>query len=124
MDYKKNSLTFGFLIWLLATLVFRFAENSFFLIENTIVISTLYIVTVPVLYFLVGWFFKKNQLSNSKRIRSAVLMSLPGMVLDTLAIKYYYLVFPTLSKDEAIILGSWIIWAYATVLIIGLIPKK
>lgn len=124
MAYKKFSLIFGFTLWLIATLVFRFAENNFFFIDNFIVISSLYIGTIPVLYLFVKWVFNKFQLTNTQMKESVILMSIPGMVLDTFAIKFYYLVFPTLSKDEAIILGSWVIWAYVVVLLIGLLSKK
>lgn len=124
MTYKIFSLLFGFALWLIATLVFRFAENSFFIIDNFVIITSLYIGTIPVLYFLVKFVFNKFQLTNPQMIESVIFMSIPGMILDTFAIKYYYLVFPTLSKDEAITLGSWVIWSYVVVLLIGLLSKR
>ena len=124
MNYKKYSAIFGFTIWLIATLLFRFWENSFFFIDNSIVITSLFLGTIPILYFLMKWFFNKFRLRKNQILESAILMSIPGMILDVIAIKYHFLVFPTMSKEEIIVLTSWVIWAYTVVLLIGLLSKQ
>lgn len=122
--YKKLSLVFGFTIWLMATLAFRFWENSFFFIDDLTVMSSLFIITIPVLYLLIKWFFNKLKLNKSQITESVIFMSVPGMVLDAFAIKYHNLVFPTMSKEEIIVLASWVVWAYVVVLVIGLVSKE
>ena len=124
MRYKKHSIAFGFTIWLVATLVFRFWENSFFFIDNSTVITSLFIGTIPVLYFLIKWFFSKYKLRENEMTQSVILMSIPGMILDVFAIKYHDLVFPTMTNQEIIVLASWVIWAYVIVLLIGLLSKE
>lgn len=120
MKYQKFSLIYGFLIWLLSTLAFSLAGHHFFLIENKIVMTSFYIGVIPVLYFLILPVFKKFKLYGNESLLSVVLMATPGIVLDTFCIKYHELVFPTLSVAESIALGSWVLWVYAIVLVIGL----
>ncbi len=123
MTYKKFSLIFGLSIWLIATLVFRYTASSFFNIESHVTITLLYIGTIPILYVLSHWVFNKFKLTQNEITQCAVLMSIPGMLLDTFAIKFYPLVFPTFTMEETIVLGSWVIWAYTIVLLIGLFAK-
>lgn len=120
MKYQKFSLLYGFGIWLLATLVFSFAGHHFFLTENIMVMTTFYLGVIPVLYFVVRPVFRKFKLSKDEKVLSVVLMALPGIILDAICIKYHELIFPTFSIQEAISLGSWILWVYAVVLILGL----
>ncbi len=124
MSYQKFSMTLGFLIWLVATLLFRFYGADFFLTEDAMVMGTFYFGIIPLLYLLVNWMFKKYRLSKTDRIRSVVLMILPGMALDTLCIKYYWVVFPAFSQETAVTLGSWVIWVNFIILIIGLLSKE
>ncbi len=86
--------------------------------------SGFYFGIIPLLYVLVNKFFKMYHLLKAERVRSVVLMILPGMALDTLCIKYYWIVFPTFSQEEAITLGSWVIWVNFIVLIIGLLSTE
>ncbi len=46
------------------------------------------------------------------------------MALDTLCIKYYWVVFPAFSQETAVTLGSWVIGSNFIVLIIGLLLKE
>ncbi|TAG58761.1 MAG: hypothetical protein EAZ27_01320 [Cytophagales bacterium] len=123
MNYKVFSLTTGFLVWLLATLAFRFAGQYFFLTENPIVLAGLYISVIPFLGILVNFIFNKYHLSKLEAIQSAVLTVLPGMILDTFCIEFFAWVFPNLPATDGATFGSWLMWAYATVLFFGLIRK-
>lgn len=124
MKYQKFCLAYGFTVWLLATLPFSFAGHHFFLIENKIIMASFYIGVIPLLYFIVTPVFKKFKLTQDERVLSVVLMSLPGIILDALCIKYHELIFPTLSMEASMALGSWILWVYAVVLSLGLWNKN
>lgn len=121
MNYKNFSLILGFSVWLAATLSFRYWGNEFFLIENTLVIISLYVGVLPILFFLVKGVFRKYGLVEHERVKSVVLMSLPGMMLDVFCMKYHDLIFPLFSREEIIVFGSWVLWVYAIVLSIGLV---
>lgn len=123
MNYQKFSLAFGFSVWLAATLIFRFWGHTFFLIENHLLITGFFAGTVPVLYSLVRWVFNKYKLTGNTRLRSTVLMTVPGMLGDVGCLNFHYLVFPKLTTEQAVVLGAWIIWAYVIVLLIGMTGK-
>lgn len=119
LNYKAFSLLFGFLVWFVATLAFRYAGHLFFLTDKPLVLLGLYLGVVPVLGLLTLWVFKKYRLSGLERVNSAVLMAIPGMVLDTLCIEWFEVVFPTLASEVGLTFSSWLLWVYAVVLIWG-----
>ncbi|WP_194972587.1 DUF5367 domain-containing protein [Aquiflexum lacus] len=124
MDYKKFSLFLGFMVWLMATIAFRFAGQYFFLTDNTLVMVGLYILVVPVLGVLANWVFNSYQLGRLESIQSATLIVLPGMAFDTFIIIFFPVVLPNLPPTDAPIFGSWLMWAYASVLAFGLTRKE
>lgn len=124
MNYQKFSLVFGFVVWLIATLMVRFWGQYFFLIENNLVICLLFISITPILYFLVHWVFNRFKLTQETQLRSSVLMALPGMFFDVFCIKFHSFVFPLLTIEQAILLGAWVIWVYFFTILIGLISKE
>ena len=123
MNYQRFSLVVGLVVWLIATLAVRFWGHLFFLIENNIAISILFTSTIPILYFLIQWTFNRFQLTQETQLKSAVLMALPGMLCDVFCIQFHSFVFPLLTIEQAILLGSWVIWAYFFTILIGLLSK-
>jgi len=119
MNYQNFSVVFGFSVWLIATLAFRFWGHLFFLIDNHILVIGFFLGIAPALFFLVKWVFNKYQLTRNEKLRSAVLMALPGMLGDVLCINFHAFVFPTLTVEQAIVLGAWVLWAYSIVLFMG-----
>lgn len=124
INYKTFSLLFGFTVWLFATLAFRYGSHLFFLPDNPPVLISLFLLVIPVLGFLTFYVFRKYRLSGPERVNSAVLMALPGMILDTLCIQFFETVFPALRPEDGASLGAWLLWVYAVVLIWGLLKKK
>ncbi len=123
MHYQKFSLAFGFFVWLVATLVFSFWGHTFFPVAAGLMLFAFYLLVVPVLYFLVNWVFQQFALSDNEKIRSALLMALPGMFLDVLCIRSHAWVFPGFTTDQVIGLGSWVLWVYGIVLLLGFLLK-
>jgi len=123
MNYRIFSLIIGFSIWLLATITFRVAGQYFFLTNNSLVLIGLYLAVIPFLGFVSNWVFNKYKLSKLQAIQSATIMVLPGMIFDTFCIEFFAWVFPNLPESEGATFGSWLMWAYATVLVFGLIRK-
>jgi hypothetical protein len=58
----------------------------------------------------------------------AVLLVLPGMVIDTLVIQFFEQIYPNMPANRAATFGSWLMWAYSVVLLtsicIGLRQNK
>ena len=123
MNYKVFSLVIGFTIWFFATLAFRVAGQYFFLTDNSTVLIGLYLIVVPFLGMVATKVFNRYKLNKLQAIQSATIMVLPGMVFDTFCIEFFTWVFPNLPETDAATFGSWLMWAYATVLVFGLIRK-
>jgi len=123
MNYKRFSLLIGFTIWLLATVAFRVAGQYFFLTENPVVLTGLYLILIPVLGFVANWVFNKYGMTRAEAVQAAVMMVLPGMIFDAFCIKFFAWVFPNLPESQGATFGSWLMWAYALVLIFGLMRK-
>ncbi|BDD03948.1 DUF5367 domain-containing protein [Aureibacter tunicatorum] len=124
MNYKKFSLTFGFLVWLFSSLPFRYWGNSFFIIKNPFILILLFLGVIPVLYLLTTWVFHRFKLTGLKKLESSAFMAIPGMICDVACLKFHDIVFPKLTIEEAIVLGSWVLWAYSIVLLIGILEIK
>ena len=124
MGYQKFSFVVGFSIWLLATIVFRTAGQYFFLTDRPVVGIILYIAVVPLLGFIANYVFNKYQLTKPQAIHSAVIMVLPGMVLDAFCTEFFAHVFPNMPENRAASFGAWLMWAYASVLVFGLTRKN
>lgn len=126
MNKTKPSFTLpvlfiGFLIWLLATVALRFGGQFFFITESPLVLTTLYIIVVPAMALLALLTFKRYRLVGLEQIAAAALLVLPGMLIDTFAIQFFDVVFPNMPSFRAASFGSWLMWAYSTVLVTAVI---
>ncbi|WP_185097508.1 DUF5367 family protein [Chryseobacterium indologenes] len=84
----------------------------------------LYILLIPALGFIATSVFKRFKLNNLESVKSAAIMVLPGMLLDTLCIQFFDKLFPNMPETYSKTFASWLMFAYAVVLIFGLIRKK
>jgi hypothetical protein len=124
MNYQSFSLVFGFSVWLVATLPFSMWGDAFFRVENPLVLAGFFLGVIPVLYFLAKWVFDRYGLVGRERLESTVLMTIPGMICDVLCLKFHHFVFPKFTIEQAIVLGAWILWVYAIVLLLGVIRSS
>lgn len=123
MNYQRFSLVLGFSVWLMATVIVRLYGPFLFHADDLLIVISLFLAVVPVLYILMFGVYKRFQLAADQRLKSAVLMAVPGMLCDVFCLKYHDIVFPGFSQDQAILLSSWVLWAYAFVLLIGLVSS-
>lgn len=80
-------------------------------------------ILIPVLGFIVNLVTNKYKLNKLQATHAAVIMVLPGMILDTFCIQFFSSVFPNLPTTDGITFSSWLMWAYSIVLIFGLLKK-
>lgn len=121
MNYKQTSLLVGFFIWLIATIIFRVAGQHFFLTDNIWVMSLLYLITAPFLAFVAIVVYKKYQLSAQECVVASVYMVISGMFLDVFCIQFFAWVFPNMPIKADASFGAWLMWAYASVLLTGVL---
>ncbi len=108
----------GFIVWVLATLAFRFYGQAFFY-PDILVVSILFIVAGPVLWgFMIVYLGVLNVLPENRAL-AAIAFVLPGMALDCLAIANFSLVFPNLDPSLDGLFGSLMLWAYGSLLFGG-----
>lgn len=123
-NYPLLSFIVGFLVWLVATLLFRIAGQHFFIVDNTLVMIMLYIILIPALGFVATTVFNICKLDHLESIKSAAIMVLPGMLLDTVCVEFFEKLFPNMPEIYGKTFASWLMFAYAIVLIFGLLRKK
>lgn len=123
-NYRRISLIVGFLVWLFATILFRMAGQYFFIVDNTWILFALYLVLIPALGFISITVFNYCKLNRSESIVSAALIVLPGMMLDSYCVQFFEDIFPNMPATDSKTFGSWLMFAYAIVLIFGLLRKK
>ena len=108
----------GFIVWVLATLAFRFYGQAFFY-PDILVVSILFIIAGPVLWgFMIAYLGVLNVLPENRAL-AAIAFVLPGMALDCLAIANFGLVFPNLDPSLDGLFGSLMLWAYGSLLFGG-----
>ena len=123
-NYLLVSFIVGFLVWLLATILFKIAGHYFFLVDNVLVLLILYFILIPALGFISTSVFNKFNLNNLESVKSAVVMVLPGMLLDTLCIQFFEKIFLNMPEIYSKTFASWLMFAYSIVLISGLLRKN
>lgn len=122
MNYHIFSLIIGFTIWLLATISFRIAGQYFFLTDNSIVMFGLYLSVIQVLGAVATWIFNKYKLGIYSSFRDYGYARYDFRHI-LYSIFHFGISQPARKKNGASF-GSWLLWAYATVLVFGLIRKK
>ncbi|CAH0120125.1 MULTISPECIES: DUF5367 family protein [unclassified Paenibacillus] len=110
---------FGFLLWLAATLVFRFGGSVLLDPGNMTLIVVLFAVVLAMRPVLIG-LFKLRNVSRGERMHAAVSVAVPGMLLDMFSIAWYQTVFPGLTAEQLPLLCAWLFWAYAIMILSGL----
>lgn len=123
-NYPLVSFIVGFLVWLLATVLFRVAGQHFFIVDNVGVMIVLYIILIPALGFISTSVFNKFKLDNLESVKAAAIMVLSGMLLDTLCIQFFEKLFPNMPEIHSKTFASWLMFAYSIVLISGLLRRK
>ena len=121
MRWKLVSIFF--LVILTLSVCAGFWGHYFFLLDQPVLLGGLFLGLLPVLFGLMTWVFKRYELNYAQKVKSAVLMALPGMIGDVFCIKYHIFIFPDLSTIQVINLASWVLWAYALVLLIGILSR-
>lgn len=122
--YIKASFVVGFLVWLSATVLFRLAGHYFFIVDNVLIMLFLYILLIPALGFISTSVFNRFKLNNLESIKSAAIMILPGMILDTFCIEFFDKLFPNMPEIYSKTFASWLMFAYSVVLVFGLMRKN
>ncbi|SDZ39805.1 hypothetical protein SAMN05421736_111165 [Evansella caseinilytica] len=117
-------LLWGFLVWLGATCIFRFAGHVFFAPENIMLMILAYLLVIPLILVLTLPLYKWKQLNAHEKLKAAVFIALPGMLLDVIVLIYFQTVFTNLNPDVDQYFASWLLWAYSIIIVTGFMKTK
>ncbi|WP_391559295.1 DUF5367 family protein [Robertmurraya sp.] len=113
------NVVWGFLLWISATILFRFFGQLFLIPGNVVLLLITFIMAIPLISLATYPYYYLRKIPKSKRLISAVQIALPGMILDIFSIIYFKKVFSNLHIDSLPFLASWLLWAYSLILISG-----
>lgn len=81
---------FGFAIWAIATIIFRFFGKDLF-IQNSIVMLLSFLVTGIFLYLLTIIILNIRRVQSSESSSAGIFLVLPGMLLDSMRYDFFAL---------------------------------
>ncbi|MEF3304351.1 DUF5367 family protein [Paenibacillus sp. GYB003] len=125
--YKRREpffLLWGFLLWLAATVVFHLFGDWLIDADNRVKTAVSFLAAVPVICGCTFPLYFKFHIPPADRLRLAVCIALPGMLLDIVSVPLHRIVFPAISGESVPLLAAWLLWAYSLVLATGLFSWK
>ncbi|KAB1188363.1 MULTISPECIES: DUF5367 family protein [Haloferax] len=123
MSETRVLLGVGLAIALVAGLVFRIVGQLVLDPTNPLVVSVVFVVTIPLMWALAVGIFRWRGLTGVKRREAAVLLVVPGMLVDAVSTALFSVVYPNMSLASAGLFGGLLLLAYATVLIAGFLSR-
>ncbi len=114
----------GFLVWLLGTLVFRFGGQFFFHPESPLFLGLLFGATVPLIAGAVYPVYRWKKVSPAERPFAVVCAALPSLILDIFSVLWFPSVFPNLPPTASVTFAAWLLWGYFLILATALIPPE
>lgn len=117
-------LFLGFIVWLAATVAFRLAGQYLLNPSAPVLVGGLFVAVVPAMVGLALAFYRWRGVTGATRLQAAIALVLPGMLLDSLAVAWFGVVFPNMVPGAAKYFGGMLLLAYASVLLSGFIPSR
>ncbi|MBW4443105.1 MAG: DUF5367 domain-containing protein [Plectolyngbya sp. WJT66-NPBG17] len=116
-------LGIGFLGWLIATIAFRFI-GQYLLDPTNIALSIGLFLATPIAMFVVitGVYFWQ-QVKAIERPKAALLIALPGMILDAGSVLSFSSVFPNIDPNANTLFAALMLWGYSSILATGFLPQ-
>ncbi|KAB1194181.1 hypothetical protein GJR96_12355 [Haloferax sp. MBLA0076] len=116
-------LGIGLAIALVAGLVFRIVGQLVLDPANPLVVAAVFVLTVPSMWVLAVAIFRWRGLSGVEKREAAVLLVVPGMLVDAFSTALFSVVYPNMSLAAAGLFGGLLLLAYATVLVAGFLSR-
>ncbi|WP_203362626.1 DUF5367 domain-containing protein [Bacillus sp. REN10] len=117
-------LFWGFLVWLGASLLFRFFGHIFFVTDSVWLMMISYLFAIPCILLVTMPIYRLKQVTNNERLAAAICIALPGMLIDSLVLIYFDHVFVNLPIYTDRYFASWLLWAYSWILMTGIVKNN
>ena len=118
----KRYLWIGFALWLAATVAIRFAGGVLFGTLGPLRLLVLFAVTALVIAGAIASLVKQLP-TREAGLHAAVLIVLPGILLDTGSVLWFPAVFPNLPAAAGMPLAALLLWAYGIALLAGVLAN-
>lgn len=118
-------LGWGVLLWLIATVFFRLVGQLLLNPESFVLVVLTFVVTVPLIAAVTYPVYAKREIVPTERPVAAICIALPGMIVDVVSLSFFGALFPNLYAlpgSAGALFGAWMLWAYALILLSGLVP--
>lgn len=116
-------LGIGVGVWALATLAVRLLGPVLLAPETPLVTTALYLSMLPAMAVVALAAVRYRGVTGVDRVLAATLLVLPGMVLDSLVVPFFEVVFPSVDPVMAGPFGGILLFAYASVLLVGYVTR-
>ena len=113
----------GLAVWLLATLAIRLWGQTVFRTRSAAEWALLFGVTAVAIAVPISLLVRSLP-TREAGLRAAVLVVLPGMLLDTGSALWFRSFFPNLPEMAGMPFAALLLWAYAIALLAGVWPRK
>ncbi|RBP95427.1 hypothetical protein DFO70_103470 [Cytobacillus firmus] len=118
------NIAWGVLLWMSATILFRLFGQIFLIPEQVFFVLAIFILAIPLITIATYPYYYFRNIPETERLKAAVQIALPGMLLDILSIIYFAKVFPNLTDVSLPLFASWLLWAYSLILLTGFSIKN
>ncbi|MBD1845428.1 DUF5367 domain-containing protein [Cyanobacteria bacterium FACHB-63] len=117
-------LGIGFLIWLVATIAFRLI-GQYLLDPTNIALSIgLFLATTLSMFIIVTGVYFWQQVKAIERPKAALLIALPGMLLDVGSVLFFPKVFPNIDPSANVLFAGLMLWGYSSILVTSFLPRN
>ncbi|ELZ98819.1 hypothetical protein C440_00645 [Haloferax mucosum ATCC BAA-1512] len=123
MSETRSLLGVGLAVALVAGLVFRIVGQLILDPTRPLVVAGVFALVVPVMWVLAVGVFRWRGLSGGARLEAAILLVVPGMLIDAASTALFSMVYPNMSLTAAGLFGGLLLLAYATVLVAGFVAR-
>jgi len=113
----------GLAVWLLATLAIRLWGQSVFRAGTTAQWALLFGLTAVAIAVPISLLVRRLP-TREAGLRAAVLVVLPGMLLDTGSVLWFRSIFANLPEMAGMPFAALLLWAYAIALLAGVWPRR
>lgn len=114
-------MTLGILIWLVATIAFRLFGQFILDPTNAMLTIGIFIAMLLLIVMMYGIYTWKH-VSLSDRIKVAMFVALPGMLLDINSVLFFPTVFPNIDPNANGLFAALMLWGYGLILLSGFLP--
>lgn len=113
----------GFVGWLVATIAFRLVGQYLLNPDSILVVILTFIASVVLLAPLV-FLYPQLGIKPTDRPFAAVVLALPGMLLDVVTTVFFSTAFPNMAASANGLFGGLMLWGYSLILLTGIFAAR